>query len=394
MLSLAAFNALLKILEEPPEHILFILATTELHKVPATIQSRCQKFSFKRLSPTALATRLKYISNSESFVLTDDAVARLVALADGSMRDAISLLDQCVTDDVVDLDRVQDTLGLVGNQDLLKLIETVADRDVLSALSILEELYNDGRDMTSLLSEMTALFRDLLVFKISPDSGLLSAGLDKNALSGLSGKFSSERLFFCLDMLKNILSSLSRSGSSKLAIEICLIKMCEDTTLPVSVITVNEAEIKDSAANVVPKKVIEKDVGSENEDLTAAVIVDNVAESMTDEPSLCHTSAHPDDFWVKILDLLKREPSVRVLLNDSSKVQAALKDKLLTVNFTDSYTADQIKHSFSDLIKDAAEKVLGHNVIINIGVVESIDSDETKRSKLDSISAFVTENFN
>jgi len=408
MLSISAFNALLKILEEPPEHILFILATTELHKVPATIQSRCQKFAFKRLSPTALTARLLYISGSEGFTLTDDAASRLVALADGSMRDGISLLDQCVSGDVVDLVRVQDTLGLVGHQDLLKLIEMVSDRDVQSALSTLDELYNDGRDMTSLLSEMTALVRDVLVFKLSPDSNLLSAGLDKNALSKLSGKFLSERLFFCLDLLKDILFSLSRSGSSKLAVEMCLIKMCEDTSLSAAVNVVNPDEIRGSARSGVPKKVAEKDASSERNKLTVAVIGNGDKEPQavktdepspcpppgTDEPSPCTVSPCPDDFWVQTLDLLKSEPSVRVLLNDSSKVQAVLQDRSLTMKFTDSYTADQIEHSFSELIRDAAEKILGHNVILSIQVVESVDSDDSKHSKLDSLSAFDIVNFN
>jgi len=396
-----------------------------------------------------------FISNSEGFTLTDDAVARLAALADGSMRDAVSLLDQCVSGDVVDLARVQDTLGLVGNQDLLELARMVADRDVISALSILDEIYNDGRDMASLLSEMTSLFRDLLVYKISPDSNLLSAGLDKNVLSGLSKKFSSERLFFNLDLLKNILFALSRSGSSKLAVEMCLIKMCEDNALTPAVSVANTDEIKSSAQNAKPQKSSEQSlypkkealiasVSSKNNEETQAVETDepspchtvnsgngekaqavktdepspclvNEHPDMTQEPSLCHTDnsektqavetdepspcpkpheRDSDDFWEKTLELLKQEPSVRVLLNDSSKVQATLRDRVLTVNFTDSYTADQIKHSFSELVKDTAEKVLGHNVILNIEVVDSVDSDEIKRSKLDSLSAFDIVNFN
>jgi len=406
MLSMAAFNALLKILEEPPEHILFILATTELHKVPATIQSRCQKFSFKRLSPTALTARLMYISNSEGFILTDDAGARLAGLADGSMRDGISLLDQCVSGDVVDLARVQDTLGLVGNQDLLMLARMVADRDVTGALSVLDELYNDGRDMTALLNEMTSLFRDLLVFRISPDSGLLCAGLDKNVLSALSGKISSERLFSCLDLLKNILSALSRSGSSKLAIEMCLIRMCDDSTLTTAVSHANADNTKGSPNSIESKKTSEKPTYNENDTLTEKVNENQGEQAQpdetdkTDEPSPCPEMDEPspcpvaDGFWEKILDVLRREPSVRVLVNDSSKVQAVLSEKSLIISFTDSYAADQIKHSFSELIKETAEKVLGHNINISIEVVESVDGDEAKRSKLDSLSAFDIVNFN
>ena len=230
MLSISAFNALLKILEEPPSHILFILATTELHKVPATIQSRCQKFSFKRLSPEALSARLSLISSREGLELTEEAANKLASLADGSMRDGISLLDQCASDKVINIEHVQDTLGFASVQQLSYLAETIAKRDVLSSLGTLDELYRDGKDMTSLLNEMTALFRDLLVFKLSPDSGLLlNVGFDRSALATLSNQLSSERLFFCLDVVKTALFGLSRSGSSKLSIEMCLMKMCDES---------------------------------------------------------------------------------------------------------------------------------------------------------------------
>ena len=230
MLSISAFNALLKILEEPPEHILFILATTELHKVPATIQGRCQKFSFKRLLPAALAERLSLIASKENLSITADALDKLASLADGSMRDAISLLDQCAYDETIDIKRIQDTLGLAGQQEILTLIRQVANHDIISALSILDELYKDGRDMVSLLNEMTALIRDLLVFKLSPDSGLLlCVNYSNSDLSSLSAGMSHEQLYYCLDILKSTLSGLGRSGTSKLAVEMCIIKMCDDT---------------------------------------------------------------------------------------------------------------------------------------------------------------------
>jgi len=229
MLSISAFNALLKILEEPPSHILFILATTELHKVPATILSRCQKFSFKRLSPAALSARLSLISTQEGFELTEDAANKLATLADGSMRDGISLLDQCASDKVIDLEHIQDRLGFASVQQLSHLIEAITSRDTISCLNALDELYKDGKDMTSLLNEMTSLFRDLLVFKLSPDSGLLlNVGFDSSTLSAYSKEISSERLFFCLDVVKNALSGLSRGESSKLSVEMCLMKMCDE----------------------------------------------------------------------------------------------------------------------------------------------------------------------
>jgi len=229
MLSISAFNALLKILEEPPEHILFILATTELHKVPATIQGRCQKFSFKRLLPAVLAGHLSKIASDEGLSLTEEAAKKLALLADGSMRDAISLLDQCAYDDIIDLTRIQDTLGLAGQSEILSLINHITDGDILSSFGILDNLYKDGRDMSALLNEMTSLVRDLLVFRLSPDSGLmLTVNYDSKDLSALSKKITHNKLFHYLDILKTAISGLNRSGISKLSVEMCLIKMCDD----------------------------------------------------------------------------------------------------------------------------------------------------------------------
>ena len=226
MLSNAAFNALLKILEEPPQHLIFILATTELHKVPATIMSRCQRFSFKRLSPSVIAARLNSVAEKEGLNLTSDAAERLSALADGSMRDALSLLDQCASDTLVDLPRVLDTIGLSGRRELLSLAEAVAGSNIESALDILDKLYSDGRDMVSLLNELAALARDILIYKLSQNSPLLGGGFTGAELSKLSAKLPPERLLAGLDLIREALISLSRGGSVKITAEMCVIRLC------------------------------------------------------------------------------------------------------------------------------------------------------------------------
>ena len=141
MLSTAAFNALLKILEEPPEHLMFILATTELHKVPATILSRCQRFSFKRITPQDVAKRLAYVAGQEGIDLTADGAELLSRLADGALRDGLSLLDQCAAaGGTIDAAAVLEVLGLAGNLQTAKLMEHIKGRDAQSALLLLDEL--------------------------------------------------------------------------------------------------------------------------------------------------------------------------------------------------------------------------------------------------------------
>ena len=161
MLSTAAFNALLKILEEPPEHLMFILATTELHKVPATIKSRCQQFSFKRILPGDIAARLAYVAREEGIELRGEGASLLARLADGGLRDALSLLDQCAgPSGPIGEQEVLDALGLAGNLETARLMEQLGGGDTAGALETLARLYGAGKDVGSLLGELSALTRD------------------------------------------------------------------------------------------------------------------------------------------------------------------------------------------------------------------------------------------
>ena len=164
MLSTAAFNALLKIIEEPPAHLLFILATTELQKVPATILSRCQRFAFKRLRPDEIASRLNFIAYQEHIEIEPEAINLLARLADGGMRDGVSLLDQCASaaNGPVTLESVYASLGLAGEKRTAELMQAIAEQDTAKALTIFSALYSAGKDVSALLGEMCALCRDLL----------------------------------------------------------------------------------------------------------------------------------------------------------------------------------------------------------------------------------------
>jgi len=402
MLSISAFNALLKILEEPPEHILFILATTELHKVPATIQGRCQRFSFKRLLPSVLEERLNSIASREGLSLTADAVQRLAALADGSMRDAISLLDQCAYDGIVDMARIQDILGLAGQQEILHLVSHIASRDVISALTVIDELYMDGRDMVSLLNETTSLIRDLLVFKLSPDSSLLhTTDFSHKELAELSEKMAPGFLFSCLDILKSAISGTNRSGSSKLAVEMCIIKMCDESIesqKPTQATTPKEAA-KPSVQqpHAQPPRPVQSPPTTPTSE-QPPVLQDTSTQDTPQETSMQPVSPPQDttpppvssanDFWADILGSLQDEPSLRALLSDSSKIQPSLNENNLNINATDQFTANLIEAEFMGLLKDNATKVLGRNVTVSIEVLEPAQGSETKEDKFERLSAF------
>ena len=231
MLSTPAFNALLKILEEPPPYLMFILATTEIHKVPATIKSRCQQFSFKRILPGQIAQRLSYVAQQEGIGLTQDGAALLARLADGGMRDALSLLDQCAGGgQQVDEKEILDTLGLAGNLETARLMERIAVRDTAGALEALGRLYGNGKEVGSVLEELSALARDLLLRKTAPKGGaaLLNGGYDEGTLTALGEKLDAPRLLQMLRLLQATLPELARSTSRRTDAELCLIRLCDE----------------------------------------------------------------------------------------------------------------------------------------------------------------------
>ncbi len=233
MLSAQAFNALLQILEEPPEHLMFILATTELNKVPATIKSRCQQFAFKRIHAEQLAGRLDYVAKQEGIDLTDEGAALIARLADGGLRDGLSLLDQCsaVGEGPVDEERVLSTLGLVGNIETAALLEDAANGDTAAALERLGRLYAGGKEMSALAGEMSALVRDLLVRRTAPRAGgaLLSGGFDDATLKRLASRFELPRLVQMLTLIQKTAADLARSANRRTDMELCLVALCDPT---------------------------------------------------------------------------------------------------------------------------------------------------------------------
>jgi len=229
MLSPSAFNALLKILEEPPEHLMFILATTELQKVPATILSRCQRHSFKRIEPVTLSARISYVADEENMKLEPNAADLLARLADGSLRDGLSLLDQCSGDEIITAESVLSAMGLAGNLRIAELLNSIADGDTGAALTNFGKMWSDGKAPATLLSELAALLRDILITKVAPRGGLelLSGGFDHDTLTGLAKRMSSEELICNIDSLQEHIGSLRDGRDPKTSAELCIIGLCE-----------------------------------------------------------------------------------------------------------------------------------------------------------------------
>ena len=232
MLSKDAFNALLKIMEEPPEHLLFILATTELQKVPATILSRCQRFSFKRILPHDMEKQLLHVAQAESIDLTADGAELLARMANGALRDALSLLDQCrAAAGTVDAKSVLDTLGLAGSTQTLQLMRQLLARRSGDALGLLDQLYRGGKDITALLGELSDLCRDMTVMKAAPEGGaaLLSGVYDRKTLADMTAETPMRRLLFMTDTIQRTAAGLPDSIRQRTDAELCLLRLCDES---------------------------------------------------------------------------------------------------------------------------------------------------------------------
>lgn len=207
---------------------MFILATTELHKVPATILSRCQRHSFKRIPVDTITARLNFVAQQEHLDLQPDAAALLARMADGGMRDALTLLDQCCGNECISTDAVISAIGLAGNLRTAQLLRSVAAGDTAGALEQFRELWQDGKDPSALLDELSMLQRDLLMQAVAPRGGreLLSGAYDPVTLDELSGAFSSAQLLANLQSIQQTLGAMASQPNPRIAAELCLIRLC------------------------------------------------------------------------------------------------------------------------------------------------------------------------
>lgn len=234
MLTTEAFNALLKTLEEPPPHVIFILATTEPHKIPATIHSRCQRFDFKRVTDADIVKRLREVADGSGIAADDDALQLIAVQADGGMRDALSLLDQCgVMAERVTAETVRSVLGIVGREALRELVKAIGEGQVPKALELLETLLAGGKDVKQIITELAEYLRAVLLYKASPDYREIYLTDTKEAIAVLEGLYSTDRLMAAEERLHQCTVELRQSVRGRIAAEMCLFDLCriEGSTL-------------------------------------------------------------------------------------------------------------------------------------------------------------------
>ena len=235
MLSESAFNALLKTLEEPPENVIFILATTELSKIPATVLSRCLRFDFRRITVEKITERLRYIAGREGFEADDDALELIAVLARGGMRDAVGMLELASgRGGRIDVACVRDVVGIAGSDDVYGVFSALAQRDCLSIFKLIDKLYRSSKDLADFAERALTYCRDMLLLRIGGDGAgreLFEMTAEEfDGVKALAGQFPSEKLLYYIDVLERTLVTMNRVKlSKKLLCELAFIEMATPT---------------------------------------------------------------------------------------------------------------------------------------------------------------------
>ena len=296
MLSIGAFNALLKTLEEPPAHVVFILATTEVHKMPATILSRCQRFEFKRISPDDSAQRLCYIAREEGADLDDEAALLIARLADGALRDALSILDQCIgVSNHVTTEVVCSTVGIVGREHLYQLVDAAASQNSAKALELIDQLYRGSKDMARLCEELSVYFRNMMLIKTMKDARAFIPvseeefqSLTKQALS-----LSLTAILHGLDTIQDALEKIYRGANARITFEMTMIQLCTpqlDTSAEALLRRINALERKAIAPTAASSVSAEND-GVAAQQVTAPAVSSNVTAQQVTVPEVSNDVA-------------------------------------------------------------------------------------------------------
>ena len=390
MLSTAAFNALLKIIEEPPAHLLFILATTELQKVPATILSRCQRFAFKRLRAEEIASRLNFIAYQEHIEIEPDAVNLLARLADGGMRDGVSLLDQCASaaGGAVTLESVYASLGLAGERRTAELMQAIAQQDTAKALTVVSSLYAAGKDVGALLGEMCALCRDLLVLHTAPKSGLamLSGIATEQQALALQDMFSPGELMRVLTETQKTRASFGKNTDVRVAAELRLTQLCEPALrLDAQALNARISRVEEQLASGVLVKAAPQTSGDEYDDDRPPFPNDADDPPRGQLPAMPPAQPAPEPqaetpagFWPALSEKLRAELSAKdrgffaangplhpVLQGESTLIMAADNEFVLGM---------VKKPAIEQLIREKASALLGRPVAVRFALKNQVSN--------------------
>ncbi len=405
MLSPGAFNALLKTLEEPPEHVIFILATTEVHKLPATILSRCQRFDFGRIPAEEISARLQYVAEQEQFSLSEEAGLLIARLADGGLRDALSLLDQCLSRSrTVTAEVVAEATGMAGREHVFRLAKAIRAQDGAAALTQLSALYEGSKDMERLCAELIDFYRNLMILKSvgNPDSLVVISPAELDELRTEAGALSLEAILHIMDVLQRALNRLKSGVSRRVEMETTLLRLCDprlDTTpesllrriealetRPMAAVPASSAVPAAPAAETPVAQAAPAPVSAATSAAPAAApapATEAVSEPTAETPAASAPAAFAG--WVDVLDYIaKQSPPLYGVLADST----AMIDGEQLVILTDNELFVSLVNSAGNkaVLMGAVQAVVGRPMRIKRG---RPPQSQAAREATDPLSAFL-----
>lgn len=388
MLSVSAFNALLKIMEEPPLYVIFILATTEVKKVLPTIISRCQRFDFKRVSLKEIAKRLIYISEKENFILSEKAAIKISSMSDGSLRDAISILDECsVHGKEIDLSLINEIFSLANEEELLSLLMAIYKNDYCKAFNLLETFYENGKEVQSFCLDLIKFFRELLVYKINQNSNIsnlksitFSSFMDEEILN-FSKKLTLEFINKILKDCLNCFEDLKLSINSKLKFELLIFDLCL------------KFEKFFNSSNENKTKKIQVNASNKNENLikknkTEEILNNNDTNSNGNLNFSENSKLEPLKNWDEILAELKNSLKNDMISGFLVDSEAFVSGDKLFINFKNPVVGKKVLDKKNDISSIIKQKT-GHNYRIFIKKSDNSNFNSNSLSKNRNLDNFL-----
>ena len=395
MLSPGAFNALLKTMEEPPPHVKFILATTEVHKVPATIVSRCQHFDFRRIRSEDIVERLKYIASKEGFSLNDDAAALIARLSDGGMRDALSLLDQCVAfDNNITIETVSNAAGIAGRDYLFDILDKISERNTAEAIRIIDQLYDMSKDLKVLCSELLSQMRNVMLVKTVDNSTDLITCLPEETerLKALANSMSLDRILDVISILQQCNERFAIATNKRIELEMCIVKLCTakegdskqtvtvtaDQSDEINALTMRIAQLESEVKNAQAVKVVNKTTS------TVPAAAPAVKKAVKKEPEATDpVKFTPLKEWPDILEKIKEEAQdIAPFLMDS---KASINGNQFLVVVTSDFFIKKFQSSNDKaVLKKIVNDYYGKDFDFKLYSAKAVDT-ENKESPVDEL---------
>lgn len=390
MLSIEAFNALLKTLEEPPKHVVFILATTEVHKLPSTILSRCQRFDFRRIETNIICQQIKKICDKENIKIEYNAAMLIAAISDGGMRDALSTLDLCVSySDVITEETVREACLMAGNDYLLEIADIVLKQDSGKALNLIDSLYKNAVDMQRLCEELISHYRNLMISKTVPKSEelIVCAAKDFEKIKIQAENYSLEFIMYAIRELSQSLDRMSNRGRRE-ELEMVLIKLCNPVLSDSSEAILNRvAKIERLLSSKTTGKLTVSDtVTLENNNIDETKSAHLVQNNQKDDFDTKNEPAYSNPVrlkeWPEILKVLSQKCPIIVGFLQGSV--AYISGDVLLIDYKNSQFLDLVKGDspiYRNHIRKAAELVLGKTY--KLGPYKAPNFDELQEKSLE-----------